>query len=91
VILARSSSISPETLPIRQEAHLYRPAAETTAPLVSLEAVECEHIRRVLASTGYHKSKAAEILGISRKTLDRKIVEYGLAPDPPAHLYDREG
>ena len=46
--------------------------------LVSLENVEQEHIRRTLAKTGFHKSKTAEILGISRKTLERKIVEYGL-------------
>jgi DNA-binding NtrC family response regulator len=40
--------------------------------------MEREHIQRILTSTGYHKSRSAEILGISRKTLDRKIVEYGL-------------
>jgi two-component system response regulator HydG len=45
---------------------------------VSLENVELEHIRRILEKTGYHKSKTAEILGISRKTLDRKIAEYSL-------------
>jgi DNA-binding NtrC family response regulator len=29
-------------------------------------------------ATAFHKSRSAEILGISRKTLDRKIIEYGI-------------
>jgi two-component system response regulator HydG len=40
--------------------------------------VERQHICAVLKETGFHKSRSAEILGISRKTLDRKIVEYGI-------------
>jgi two-component system response regulator HydG len=43
-----------------------------------MEDVEREHIQRVLISTGFHKSRTAEVLGISRKTLDRKIDEYSL-------------
>ena len=39
----------------------------------SLAEVEAEHIRNVLNSVDGHKSKAAEILGIDRKTLRMKI------------------
>ena len=77
VILARGAEITAANLPIWKR----EPAAELPADNdrpVSLENVERDHIRRTLAKTGYHKSKTAEILGISRKTLDRKIVEYGL-------------
>ena len=44
----------------------------------SLREVEEEHIRRVLARAGDNKSRAAEILGINRKTLGEKLK--GLTP-----------
>jgi len=77
VILARGATITPEILPMRSAAPLK--GAGGSGINISLEALEREHIRQVLASNGYHKSRSAEILGISRKTLDRKIVEYDLA------------
>ena len=39
----------------------------------TLAEVEDEHIRNVLSSVDGHKSKAAEILGIDRKTLRKKL------------------
>ncbi|GAB1409134.1 sigma-54 dependent transcriptional regulator [Desulfovibrionales bacterium] len=45
----------------------------------TLAEVEAEHIRYVLARTGDNKSRAAEILGIDRKTLREKIKRLGLA------------
>jgi DNA-binding NtrC family response regulator len=77
VILARGPAITAENLPIWKKTAGIAPAIDE-GRLVSLENVEQEHIRRTLAKTGFHKSKTAEILGISRKTLDRKIAEYGL-------------
>jgi len=44
----------------------------------SLAEVEKEVIRSTLAREGGNKSRTAEILGIGRKTLHRKIEEYGL-------------
>jgi DNA-binding NtrC family response regulator len=43
-----------------------------------LKDVEKEHILAVLAETGGNQSKAAEILGINRKTLYKKIHQYKL-------------
>ena len=77
VILARTDTITPALLPIGTNRERPAPAHEQ-APLVALEEIERRHIEAVLAKTGFHKSRSAEILGISRKTLDRKIVEYGL-------------
>ncbi len=37
-----------------------------------LETVERAHIEAVLASVGNNKSAAARVLGVSRKTLERK-------------------
>jgi DNA-binding NtrC family response regulator len=78
VILTRSSAITTDVLPMRTVLPP-APAPPPAGPALSLEALEKEHIRQVLAANGYHKSRTAEILGISRKTLDRKIAEYGLA------------
>lgn len=76
VILARSTAITPDTLPIwKPDSSL--PNTGSSGNL-SLESLEREHISRVFASNHHNKSRTAEILGISRKTLDRKIVEYGL-------------
>jgi DNA-binding NtrC family response regulator len=46
--------------------------------LRTLDAVEAEHVQRVLDHTGGHKGKTCEILGISRPALDRKIEKYAL-------------
>jgi transcriptional regulator with PAS, ATPase and Fis domain len=42
-------------------------------PVETLAETEEEQIRKVLAATGGNKSKAAQILGIERKTLYRKL------------------
>jgi Nif-specific regulatory protein len=43
-----------------------------------LEDVERKHIAATLQATGWNKSRTAEILGIERSTLDRKIRRYDL-------------
>ncbi len=54
-------------------------AAATAAPgaAPSLGELERKHIAEVLERTGWHQGRAAELLGISPKTLYRKIREYG--------------
>lgn len=47
----------------------------------TLAQVESEHIRNVLASVGGTKTKAAEILGVDRKTLREKLRKLA---DPPS-------
>ena len=42
-------------------------------PTETLADAEAEQIRRILAATGGNKSRAAQILGIERKTLYRKL------------------
>ena len=52
-------------------------AARSEAPLTGsseLRAIEQAHIRRILASVKGNKSRAAKILGVSRRTLYRKRV-----------------
>lgn len=50
---------------------------------LSLQAIERQHIMRVLAMTGGQRSEAARILGITRTTLYKRIEEYGDG-SPPA-------
>ena len=42
------------------------------------------HVVRVLEAVEWNKKEAARVLDISRGTLYRKIVEYGLEPEPRA-------
>ena len=48
---------------------------ETQPP--TLEALERQHIERVLSLTQGHRGNAAKILGISERNLYRKLREYG--------------
>jgi len=48
-----------------------------------LEGIEKEHIIKVLKEVGGQRGKAAEILGISTKTLYRKLLDYGIKKGVP--------
>jgi two-component system response regulator HydG len=78
VILARTGRITADLLPTWSKAAPLAPGGAGSGS--TLESLEKNHILQVLVANGYHKSRSADILGISRKTLARKIVEYGL-PD----------
>jgi DNA-binding NtrC family response regulator len=58
------------------------PAVELMADDLSLAAVEKRHILRVLDGAGGNKSEAARRLGISRKTLERKLQLWRSEPEP---------
>lgn len=51
----------------------------------SLEDIELAHILATLNATDWNKTRAAQILGIERSTLDRKLKRYGLNR-PPSSL-----
>lgn len=78
VLVCDSEEILPKHLPpeiqFPIETHLQKGADEGKP----LQAMEKEHIRLVLIKSGGHKSKAASILGIDRRTLYRKLKKYGL-------------
>jgi two-component system response regulator RegA len=52
------------------------PASPTSVP--SLARVEWEHINRVLADCGGNVSEAARVLGIHRRSLQRKLAKFPL-------------
>ena len=77
VILQDGSQLQPEDFPLGRTGQA--PATtEPTGELVSLEELERRHILWVLRQTDNHQSRAAQILGIGRRTLYRKLREYGL-------------
>ena len=72
VVLAAGSVIGPEQLNLR-------PGADgASSDLRALEEVEREHVARVLAFTAGNRTRAAEILAISRPRLRRMIDKYQL-------------
>jgi DNA-binding NtrC family response regulator len=83
VILCDSPTIQPEHIGLR--AHEQSGPDEQTptgglqeASSAAAHAVEAKMIARVLIETGGNKSRAAEILQVSYKTLLTKIKDYGL-------------
>ena len=50
-------------------------------PFATLEAVDREHILRVLDACGGNRTIAARVLGLDRKTLYRKLVRWGVGRD----------
>ena len=74
VILARGRRITRADLPAEYLATVAAPpTSEPEAQGESLEHFERQHIRKVLARVDGNKTRAAEILGISRHTLRLKL------------------
>jgi two-component system response regulator AtoC len=80
VILAKGDVILKENLPLETVEKKLFPLE-----LVPLREVEKNYIQHVLTATRGSKTRASQILQISRPTLDKKIKEYNLTlfPSPP--------
>jgi DNA-binding NtrC family response regulator len=53
-------------------------ALEPTAPDLTIESAERDQIRRALDAAGGKRMEAARLLGLSRRTLYRKLDKYGI-------------
>lgn len=71
VVLSSGDVIRPQDLALG-------PLSSAAWRLITLDEVEREHVAHVLEGTRGHKSRTAEILGISRPRLDRLIEKYEL-------------
>jgi two-component system response regulator AtoC len=83
-VLARGRSIAADDLPekIREFRQGPMHAAEVgTSELVALEEIERRYILRVLDAMHGNKSRAAQVLGLDRKTLYRRLERYGAIAD----------
>jgi len=85
VLLANGGVIQARDLPLH-EAHASNGTSNGNgAGDVSLAELERRHIESVLSRTNWHQGRAASVLGISSKTLYRKIREYGFHRPRAAH------
>jgi DNA-binding NtrC family response regulator len=87
VLFCRGARITAKELPIPLKGTSATTLAEApaTRAAVSLqeatERAEVEAIRAALAASNGHRTQAAELLGISRKTLWEKVKHYGISVD----------
>jgi two-component system, NtrC family, response regulator AtoC len=76
-VLARDPEITAEDLVLAPARTGFEPAPVLAVPTANLDGMERSTILRVLAQTNGHQQRAAELLGISRRTLSRKLKLYG--------------
>ncbi len=63
-------------------------AATTDSAPLDLHTLEKRHILEVLESVGGDKTEAAQRLGISRRTLERRVAEWAADGSLPPHPHD---
>jgi two-component system response regulator HydG len=82
VALARFDHLTVEDLPERIQKHKpdHFTVAEGAEDIVSLEELEKRYITRVIKLLGGNKARAAQLLGLDRRTLYRKLEKYEGGP-----------
>ncbi len=90
VVLARTDFIGADDLILSNLATTGEsgevPPPQSVFELTSLADMEARHVLATLQEVGWNKSRAAQVLGIERSTLDRKIRRYDLRPSPASHI-----
>jgi len=78
VAFARGTMIAPDDLPerVRTSGSASALIARSVEQNMTIREMEREYILEVLRRTGGNKSRAAELLGLDRKTLYRRLDEY---------------
>ena len=79
LLLSPFALILPENLPENLPSKLRLTRSEGATLLSPLETAERQQILQALEGTAWNQSRAAQRLGIDRKTLRTKIQRYGLA------------
>ena len=74
-IMGAGNEIRPEDLPLGKQKTLL----QSDSVVTSLDEMERQMIFRALDQTGGHHERAANLLGISRRTLTRKLKKYEVA------------
>lgn len=81
VALTTGERITVEDLPEKIRQHTSRKLVLDSADpagLVTLDEVERRYIQQVVEATGGNRTQAAQVLGLDRKTLYRKLKQYGV-------------
>jgi two-component system response regulator HydG len=81
VVTARGEEITGKDLPENLCGDATPPALDLALGR-PLEEIERRYILRTLESLGNNKARAAQVLGISKKTLYRRLHEWGIPLDP---------
>ena len=78
VVFCKGAAVSLSDLPPQIQGESAGESGVVIPPGTSLSDAEKEVILYTLSQCGGNKSKAAEVLRIGRKTLHRKLAEYGI-------------
>ena len=78
VVFSRGSVVGPDDLPIVLQSVRRDTPAGLFEDLPSLEQVERRYIAHVLQAVGRNRTRAADVLGIDRRTLYRMAERYGI-------------
>ena len=81
VLLTQSGELTATqlNLPINTQYNLVTTSAPTQLPMMTLEAAELQLIHQALADCDGNKQKAANLLGITKSSLYRRLEKYDLA------------
>jgi DNA-binding NtrC family response regulator len=83
VLTCHAAAIAVDDLPDYVQAHDRNAASFAIRPGMTLAEVEKLLIRQTLAKVTSNREEAARLLGISRRTLQYKLKEYGLLEEEP--------
>ena len=85
VALTRYDELTVDDLPEKIRDYRDAPlfvAGDESVELLPMDEVERRYILRVLEAVGGNKTTAAEVLGLDRRTLYRKLERYGETSEP---------
>jgi len=91
VVLSRTPMIDVSDIPDSDQTSSERFFGQSTSDHPTLTDLEKRYIQLILEKTGGKKEKAAQILGINRRTLYRKEREYGFVPDNGEDHHSEDG
>jgi len=85
VTMARSDELGPDDLPSKirafEQVPILLPRESNGTDVVSLDEVERRHILRAIELASGNKTVAAQLLGINRRTLQRRLKHFDAATD----------
>ena len=81
LILCDTGVIEPEHLPLNVRHEQVAPTSPLEGRRPTLEEMERDYILQVVSECQGHRHKAADILGISERSLYRKLKEYEVSPN----------
>lgn len=78
MLVCNSNTLDVHHFNIEKPKSLYEKTNDVNTPLLTLAEMEKKHIINALKVLHWKKSQVASVLGISRPTLNQKILQYGI-------------